>query len=121
MTPINWPAGLSTRITAWSEQTQPTVIRTALENGTVKVRKRFTGGSIIHVQCSTELRIADAELLMQFFNVDCLGGVNPFWFTNPLTQDVVDYRMMEAPVVTNLVSLAATINMRWEHLPYWGP
>lgn len=120
MTPIDWPAGLPIRIVYWSEQAQPVTVRTPYDNSAVKVRRRFTGGPIIHVQCTMELRFDYVELLLQFFNVDCQGGVKPFWLVHPQSGDTVDYRMMEAPVSVNLGPLAASVGLKLEHLPYWG-
>lgn len=116
---VSWPAGVPTYMVSWSEQAQPLTVRTSMDNSAVKVRKRFTGAAT-HVECATQLTQAHAELLRDFFNIDCQSGVNWFSFVNPMTGDSVTYRMMEAPLISNLGALGATVSMRWEHLPYWG-
>lgn len=117
---LDWPAGAPECAQAWQEQAQPVVVRSEMDSGAPKVRRRFTAPvRLVTVQFDVPLPVA--RLLRDFHDVDTQGGVLPFRFRSPVTGAVEVFRMTEAPNVQPRDEVGALVSMKWESLPYWGP
>ncbi|HVQ51044.1 MAG TPA: hypothetical protein VMS92_13455 [Mycobacterium sp.] len=111
--PIAWPAELPDCPDSWSEQAEPVTVRTQVEEGTPKVRRRFTK-RLVRAQVGMTMDIAQRNALDSFFHVSLDGGVLRFDFRHPWLDQVVPWRMVEAPAFSNIGPLGVAVSMVWE-------
>lgn len=103
----------------WSEQEQLNIIRTSMENGSPKIRRRFTG-----IYRIAQVSVTEPKELSSFykswFNLACQQGVMP---TNIFEPDGVQsvWRFTEAPIITFSSPLSGTVEIsaKLERLPGW--
>src|SRR5262245_41192418 len=120
MADIDWPAELPQCVETWNEQALPVTVRTQFDTGRPKVRRRFTG-TIRNVDVSMTMAWDKYERVRDFFDVDCRGGVDFFNFPHPYLLEAQEFRMREAPRISNQSALAITVQMNWEQLPAIEP
>jgi hypothetical protein len=111
--PLAWPASLPQCPDAWSEQAEPVTVRTNMEEGTPKVRGRFTK-RLVRCQVGMSMRIDQRNILDSFFYVSLNGGVGTFNFRHPWLNQVVPWRMTEAPQFSNDGPMGVSVSMVWE-------
>jgi len=111
--PLAWPASLPDCPDSWSEQAEPVTVRTQVEEGTPKVRKRFTK-RLVRAQVGMTMSIAQRNDLDSFFYVSLDGGVLAFTFRHPWLDTVIPFRMVEAPSFSNIGPLGVAVSMVWE-------
>jgi len=101
MTNPVWPATLPQEPLAqgFNERAPDTVIRSAMEAGPPKVRRRFTAG-IRLIDCQVRLTPAQVETLDSFFDSTIAGGALSFDWKHPRTGAAVTYRLVEPPSYT---------------------
>lgn len=112
---IAWPSGAPQFAESWQEQDQPVTVRTEMDVGPPKVRRRYTrtmrlmnvGFVGTHEQWNA---------LKEFYEIDCQGGVEFHTFRHPYENTLQDFRFREAPSSTNMSALGVTINCVWEQL-----
>lgn len=79
MASINWPATLPDApiLSGYSEKDQDQQLRTAMDIGPPKVRRRFTAYT---TECTINLKLTTAlkDTLMNFYNVTTQAGSLPF-------------------------------------------
>lgn len=111
------PGTISGKSQTWSEKQSPNVIRTTMENGTVKVRRRTTG----------ILRRADVTMVLAgslytdfltWYNTNCQQGVLPTYFITPYGASEI-WRMTEPPSIEwiNAASPMFKASIKIERLP----
>ena len=112
------PLSLDGCMASWTEKQEPNIIRTAMENGTIKVRRRTTG---IHKQisCTVTLTAEKYDDFMEWFNIDSQQGVIPTRIKRPQDGVEIVVRFREAPQVEWLQSNAFMVTMQFEQLPGW--
>lgn len=115
MAAIAWPAGLPDCAESWEEFDQPVTVRTNMEIGPPKVRRRFTR-TMRGVRVSFTMDHAQAMQLRDYFEVDLQGGVLEHSFRHPFRGGVEAFRFVEAPRIANLGALACTVQCSWEQL-----
>jgi hypothetical protein len=113
---IPWPTSLPACAETYTEKAEPVTVRTNVEEGPPKVRRRFTV-RILRAQVGMQMTIAQRNILDSFFYVELNGGVGRFTFTHPWTQQVVDWRFVEAPDFANNGPLGVSVTMVWEMMP----
>ncbi len=98
MTNPVWPATLPQEPLAqgYAERAPDTVIRTQMEAGPPKVRRRFTAG-VRSIECRLRLIPAQVDTLDAFFNTTVAGGALPFDWKHPRTGTAVTFRFVEPP------------------------
>lgn len=98
MTNAVWPVSLPQRPLAqgFSERAPETVIRTPMEAGPPKVRRRFTAG-VRQFGLQVRLTPDQVDTLDGFFETTLQGGALPFDWTQPRTGAAVTYRFAEPP------------------------
>jgi hypothetical protein len=98
MTNATWPASLPQDPLAqgFSEQAPNTVIRTTMEAGPPKMRRRFTAG-IRNIECQLRLTSAQTDTLDLFFETTLAGGSLSFDWKHPRTGATVTFRFVEPP------------------------
>lgn len=110
-----WPASLDQcfLIGGFSQQNRPVVIRSEVDAGPPKVRRRYTK-PIRNVTGAIKADKAQTVALNTFFDVTLQGGVKRFQFTNPITDTLEEFRFIDPPVITPLTSNHFLINMNLE-------
>jgi hypothetical protein len=116
MANINWPELLPSTllINGLSKQPQTSVIRTSMDAGPKKARRRYTARS---VKFSGRQVFDSAELAVfeQFFHTVLADGVLRFNFTDPTTLELAEFRFT-ADYVTNAVEGKFEVAMELERL-----
>lgn len=117
--PVARPGQLSGCWARWSEQDQPQFIRTQMENGTVKVRRRTTG-VLRRARVSGPIMAPDVPAFLDWFRVLCQGGIAPTYMVEPDGTESV-WRFTEPPQVdwSDIHGRFATVSASLEQLPGW--
>ena len=116
MATMLWPAELPTCAETYTEKAEPVTVRTNVEEGVAKVRKRFTQ-RVVRGQVGMTMNIDQYKILDDFFYIELNGGVNRFTFSHPWTNLPCDWRMVDSPSFQNLGALAVQVSMVWEIMP----
>jgi hypothetical protein len=92
-----WPATLPQRVLLgdFTESAEPNVIRTEMETGPAKLRRRYTA-EVKVFQASLVLTTAQVALLDTFYDVT-VGAVDPFDWVHHRTLAAVEYRFRGRP------------------------
>ena len=98
MSEITWPASLpqESLVEGFSEQAPNTLIRSQMEAGPAKVRRRFTSGPR-NFDCQLYLSPAQVDALDAFYVSTLAGGALSFDWKHPRTQAAVTFRFVEPP------------------------
>lgn len=113
----SWPASLQERMNKdFSESYDPGVIRTNMDEGPAKVRRRFTK-ILKRWQAKFWMDATDYDTFMNFYNIDIEGGVLSFDWVHPITLAPQTYRFYQPPTLTPIGPLTWQINMELEELP----
>lgn len=98
-----WPPGLpqSPRLSDLEEDPPNLVVRTAMDAGPAKVRRRFTAGYTTW-SMSLVLTRTQRSLLLDFFLGTCEGGALAFDWRNPVTLAAAEFRWVERPRIRPL-------------------
>lgn len=114
-TPIAWPAGLPACAETWEEFDLPVTVRTQMDVGPPKVRRRATR-TLRNVRVGFTMDHAQAMQLRDFFETELQGGVQEHSFQHPFRGDVEAFRFMEPPKIAALGALACSVSCSWEQL-----
>ncbi len=98
-----WPAGLpqAPQLRELRESLPRLVVRSGMDVGPDKVRRRLTAGVRL-VSIELKLTRTQCALLDEFFVETCLGGAEPFDWKNHRTGADATYRFLEPPVLIPL-------------------
>jgi hypothetical protein len=99
---IAWPFACPR---SWTEQSKPSLVRSTIDDGFPKVRRRFTR-AWSEIQVTWILMWTDKDDLEYFFRVACADGAQPFTITDPITGVARRVRWKEPP------SMAASVDTR---------
>lgn len=112
---VPWPTGAPQFAESWQEKGNPNTVRTSMDIGPPKVRRRATR---ITRQITVSFTGTHDQWLAirTFFNLDCQEGVEFHTFLHPYEGTVQAFRFMEAPQVTNVSSLGTTVTCVWEQI-----
>ncbi len=96
----SWPGTLPNPIAdGYQEIMADNIIRTKMEVGLAKVRKRSTAAPV-RFQLAYNMTAAQVTTLETFFNTTINGGVDQFSMANPRTAASENWRMISPPQVT---------------------
>jgi hypothetical protein len=112
------PASLSGCFQSWSEKQVANSIRTDMENGTVKVRRRTTG-IFRQADVSVTLKGDQYQDFVDWWNVNCQQGALPTRVITPYGAEEV-WRIVEPPSIEWLQgnpNPAFRASMKLERLP----
>lgn len=112
-TPVEWPALAPQFAESWQQQNKPVTIRSEMEVGPPKVRRRYTN-PIREFGVQMIGTHAQGMEVQEFFEITTQGGVLWHNFRHPFTNVVEQFRFVEAPSIQNLGALGTTISMKWE-------
>jgi hypothetical protein len=91
-------------------------IRTDMEVGLAKMRKRYTK-QIDTLTSTMKIDRTQYSVLNTFYQTTLNGGVLPFNFTDPLTLVTSDYRFTGSPTIKALGGNYFAATFGWEKLP----
>ena len=111
------PATLDGCWASWSEQQQTNMLRTQMDSGAIKVRRRTTGITRI-AQVSVTLPATKYADFMKWFNTDCQQGVMPTLMCTPQCNEEV-WRFVNPPSISWVTKNAFTASCEIERLPGW--
>lgn len=111
------PASIDGCWASWSEKAQPVVIRTSMEDGTVKVRRRSTGKLRV-ASVSRTFKAEDYQAFQDWFTVACQQGVIPTRVMTPYGKEEV-WRFTEAPQIQWVDKKAFNVSCSLEQLAGW--
>jgi len=101
MADIYWPDLLPSGLLAdgFSKKPQSNVIRTSMDAGPKKARRRYTARTVIY---SGKQVFDESELMVfeQFYHNVLADGVLRFHFTDPTTQKIGEFRFTEDYIAT---------------------
>ncbi|RLC19823.1 MAG: hypothetical protein DRH56_10885 [Deltaproteobacteria bacterium] len=110
-----WPAELPQipLQEGFSETTPELTIRTSMDAGPEKMRRRFTAGSRA---IKINMNMADAQVLIfdEFYLANCASR---FDYADPRTQITKEFRFMGQPVYTQIKSLMWRVSFALEQVP----
>lgn len=114
------PTALSGCWAAWSERDQEVIIRSQMDSGQVKVRKRTTGHHRI-ARVSARFPADQYDDFMLWFRDTCQGGALPTTMVEPTGVDAI-WRFRAAPEITwvGREASAFEVSAEIERLPGWG-
>lgn len=111
-----WPAGLpQTPLQQYEEEPPKNLIRTEMDAGPAKVRKRFTAGVRVY-RVTYLLDGADITTLDNFFITDTEFGALSFNFPHPRTGTTISVRFVRSPRYSGSGALFG-VSMEIEELP----
>lgn len=115
---IAWPGTLQQLLNQQDFALSPmdTAIRTEMDYGPKKVRRRFTD-AVVPLNCSIDLPMSLYDTLDNFYRNTLGGGVERFDFIHPITQVLTSTRFTAPPSYTSMGGLYFKVSMQWEFLP----
>jgi hypothetical protein len=114
----NFPASLQQKFNeqGFSNKFGETVIRTNVEVGPAKVRRRYTKAIDLY-RSTINLKYDDWQTLKDFYDVTLNGGALPFNFENPMTQTQEEFRFVTSPDLAPLGGEWFRVTLDLERLP----
>lgn len=103
MADLVWPATLpqEPKLAGHSEQPPKLTVRTEMDVGPAKVRRRTSAG-VRNFSMSIVMTRAQCALLDEFFLDSAQGGALAFQWTHPRTGNLIDYRFTAPPTYNPL-------------------
>lgn len=111
-----WPVSLQQLLNedSFNVEIGETVIRSEMDVGPEKVRRRSTR-PIDTYTCSIDIYQTDVNTFKQFFNTTLNGGVNSFYFNDPLTGTTEVFKFSKSPTFSPLGTAGwYRISMSWK-------
>jgi hypothetical protein len=117
---VNWPSSSSVPqiplIQGFSETFPNVVVRTSMDAGPAKVRRRFTAAER-PFKLNMILTAAQATAFDTFFVTTVAGGSLPFTWVHPRTQEAADFRFVGQPTYSALDGGLYQVDFTIELLP----
>jgi hypothetical protein len=111
------PAALDGCWASWSEQQQTNMLRTQMDSGAIKVRRRTTGITRV-AQVSVSMPATKYAAFMGWFNLNCQQGVLPTMMCTPQCNEEL-WRFVNPPAITWVNKDVFTATCDIERLPGW--
>ncbi len=114
--PAVWPASLPQKMLApgFDEQPPDERIRTPMEVGPAKLRRRTSAG-VRPIKGSIRCSLTQRATFDEFYRSTLSGGVLPFDWVHPVTQTAATFRFVEVPRyamrTANLVEIALSLEL----------
>jgi hypothetical protein len=113
----SFPSTLPNPLIKGFRDTPPNLtIRTSMDQGPAKVRKRFTAG-VRQVSVSFILTETQVATLETFFVTTTNGGADVFTMENPRTDATEDFRFKSPPTYSQLSYNAYNVTLELEQMP----
>ena len=103
MAAVPWPVGVPDcwQVDPYSEQERPTVIRSEIEVGQPRVRRRYIE-AITDVSANLVCNGPQLRILLRWFNQDLSWGVRRFSAVSPSTGKAEEFRFKTPPLVSQM-------------------
>ncbi|MGE0256916.1 MAG: hypothetical protein AB7N54_20005 [Alphaproteobacteria bacterium] len=113
-----WPDTLpqDVLLDGYDEAFPDVMLRTQMDAGPAKVRRRFTA-AVVPMQVTVPLTRTQVATLATFFNDTLEGGTLPFDWVHPRTQDAATFRFTAPPKPRPQSSMAWLAVLQLEILP----
>jgi len=108
-----WPASLPDCPQSWQETEIDVLIRTEMDVGIEKTRRRYTGKRMA-VQVSWTITANLYHVFIDFFETTLKQGIDTFDYDHPITKVATEYRFTEPPSISFLGDRAVQISCDWE-------
>lgn len=96
---------------SWARAPKPSLIRSSVDEGYPKVRRRFTK-SWDEYQAEWLIEWDQEDELMTFFTIDCQDGAYPFYMPNPYNEaELILVRWKEPPSTAGSVDSKPVIRV----------
>ena len=118
MTNLVWPAGLPQRpsVGGYQERFTETALRTPMEAGAAKLRRRFTAAPR-QMDLSFRMTPVQVALIRTFYEDTTGGGTLPFDWVHPRDGSTATFRFMEPPRVSATAANLFSISVKLEQMP----
>ncbi|MCC7494192.1 MAG: hypothetical protein IT204_17670 [Fimbriimonadaceae bacterium] len=118
MSGIAWPVGLPQRMNAsgFTETLPDLALRTEMDAGPRKARRRFTTGPSA-IEGAVTLRAGQPALLEAFYRDTTAGGTLPFDWTHPRTGTLKTFRFTAPPAFVPVAGDVWRATLKLEVLP----
>lgn len=113
-----WPVSLQQKLneSGFGISHGDTTIRSDMDIGPAKVRRRFTRG-IDNISGSIWLTTSEYTTFRYFYDTTLNGGVNRFEFNHPIDGTLKEYRFSSPPKYTSIGGGKFSVSMQWEEMP----
>lgn len=113
-----WPVELpqDVLVEGYDEKFSLQTIRTQVDAGPAKVRRRTSAGVRL-LSCSLDLTRAQVDLLDQFYHATLQGGALSFEWKHPRTQAMSLMRLVDPPAMKPLSGMLWIAKLSLEILP----
>jgi len=113
-----WPAGLPDKPLqdGYSERLPSVLIRTNMDKGPAKVRRRFTA-NVRPITCKLILTRAQLSTFEYFYHVDCADGSLRFNWNNPITEVAYEFRFVGEPTIEPVNGADWMVTFNLEQMP----
>lgn len=113
-----WPAGLPQRpsVGGYQERFAEVALRTQMEAGAAKVRRRFTAAPR-QLEIAFRMSASQVALLREFFEETARGGAAPYDWMHPRDGSAATFRFVEPPRVTAIAANLFSVALKLEHMP----
>jgi hypothetical protein len=100
----SWPSTLPQvpLVRDYSEQSPDLTIRSTVDTGPAKVRRRATSGVTV-LTCTFRLSLSQRDTLDSFWKTTLKGGSIAFTWNHPITSSSITCRIVNPPTYTPLV------------------
>jgi len=112
-----WPPGLQQFLQTgeFGQSQQNTNIRTNVETGPIKQRRRFTQ-PMTDMKCMIWVPHADYAIFLDFYNITLQNGTLEFDFDDPITGFPTVWRFKGPPATSQVGGATYKISMQWESM-----
>jgi len=114
----NWPATLpqSSLSGSYGEKPPNTLLRTNMDAGPAKVRRRYTAG-VRQYNVKLILHKTQVETLDVFYVTTTNGGADQWTWVNPRTKSAANFRFVSEPTYAHKSGDYYTVQLKLEQLP----
>ena len=114
---MSWPISLpDANVSGYQETFPDTVIRSTMDVGPDKIRRRTTA-AVRKFRLSYDLTRAEVETLNTFYETSVEGGALPFTMKSPRTEDTETFRFMAPPDVSAMSGVHFRATCSFEEIP----
>lgn len=113
-TTINWPSVLPDCPQTWNEVDKPSTVRSEVDVGVAKVRRRYTR-ELTSISASLTLKRSEYDNLINFYRTTLKDGLYSFNYKHPYTGVMLEIRFVNPPTIS-MNSKAFQVTFEWETL-----
>lgn len=112
----SWPSLPAPLINTFRESTPDNILRTQMDKGVAKVRRRTTANAR-NIQFTLLLTEAQVSTLETFYITTLTSGADEFTYTHPRTGDSVTARFTQPPAYSDVNGVVYRAEISLEVLP----